>query len=35
LSRSLFKHMEKVVSDNEKNLVVMDIWNIVRFETVT
>ena len=25
LSRSWFKHMEKVVSDNEKNLVVMDI----------
>ena len=25
LSRSWFKHMEKVVSENEKNLVVMDI----------
>jgi hypothetical protein len=25
LSRSWFKHMEKVVSENEENLVVMDI----------
>jgi flagellar biosynthesis/type III secretory pathway ATPase len=25
LSRSWFKHMEKVVSKNEKNLVVIDI----------
>jgi hypothetical protein len=35
LSKSWYKHMAKVVSENEENLVVMDIWNIVRFGTVT
>lgn len=35
LSISWFKHMEKVVSENEKNLVVMDSWNIVRNSYIT